>query len=76
MSQDGTLCVWESDTDLDGLVLKKSQDKPKTPMPGDEEEEEEEENRIEGEEGVVIRGKSEAPKEKKTKNVRYRQRSK
>lgn len=72
VSQDGTLCVWESDTELDGLVLKKSRDKPKPPMKGEEEEDEED-----GKEGEVIRGKAEAPREKgKTKNVRFRQRSK
>lgn len=65
VSQDGTLCVWESDTELDGLVLKKS--KPKR----------DEEDWVEGQEGEVIRGKAEAPKEKgATKNVRYKQRSK
>lgn len=74
MSQDGTLCVWESDTELDGLVLKKSNSKPKLPKPGDQEEAYEEE-RMEGEEGEVIRGKAEAPKEKK-KNVRFKQISK
>lgn len=73
VSQDGTLCVWESDTELDGLVLNKSKNKPKTPE--DDEEDEGEEARIEGEEGEVIRGKAKAPKEK-TKNVRYKQRSK
>lgn len=75
VSQDGTLCVWESDTELDGLILKKSQVKPKPQRQGDEEEEGEGE-RIEGEEGEVIRGKTEAPKEKTTKNVRYKQKSK
>lgn len=70
VSQDGTLCVWESDTELDGLVLKKNQDKPKTSLKqGDEEEEE----RMEGEEGEVIRGKADTPKDKKTQNVRYKQ---
>lgn len=64
VSRDGTLCVWESDTELDGLVLKKNRDKA-----GDEEEE----DRPEGE---VIRGKTEAPKETKNKNVRYKQTSK
>ncbi|XP_037552519.1 PWP2 small subunit processome component [Nematolebias whitei] len=74
VSQDGTLCVWESDTELDGLVLKKDLDKPKFQ---EEEEEEEEEDRVEGEEGEVIRGKVETPKSKtKTKNVRYKQASK
>ncbi|XP_052371653.1 PWP2 small subunit processome component [Oncorhynchus keta] len=72
VSQDGTLCVWESDTELDGLVLRK------TRLP---EERGEEEERGEGEEeeprGEVIRGKGERPKEKEgTKNVRYKQRSK
>lgn len=52
----------------------KSRDKPKLQREVDEEEEDEE-KRIEGEEGEVIRGKAEAPKEK-TKNVRYKQRSK
>lgn len=73
VSQDGTLCVWESDTELDGLILKTSRDKPETnPRQGDEEDEDEE-DRMEGE---VIRGKAEAPKEKTTKNVRYKQMSK
>ena len=77
VSQDGALCVWESDTEPDGLVLKKSRDKPKVALRQvDEDEEEDEEERVEGEEGEVIRGKAEAPKEKKTKNVRYKQRSK
>lgn len=79
VSQDGALCVWQSDTELDGLVLKKSRDKPK-PQPQlqlqRDEEEEGEEKRIEGEEGEVIRGKTEAPKEKTIKNVRYKQKSK
>ncbi|XP_042261392.1 uncharacterized protein LOC121892423 [Thunnus maccoyii] len=67
VSQDGTLCVWESDTEPDGLVLKKSHDKPKPPRQGEEEEDEE---------GEVIRGKAEAPKQKETKNVCNKQRSK
>lgn len=71
VSQDGTLCVWESDTELDGLVLKKTP--ATTPR---QEVDEEEEDRREGEEGEVIRGKAEAPREKKTKNVRYKQASK
>lgn len=73
VSQDGTLCVWESDTELDGLVLKKT---PATTPRQEVDEGEEEEDRREGEEGEVIRGKAEAPKEKKTKNVRYKQASK
>ncbi|XP_053273012.1 PWP2 small subunit processome component [Pleuronectes platessa] len=75
VSQDGTLCVWESDTELDGLVLKKSRDKPELLKQREEGEEEEEEERLEGEEGEVIRGKAGPPKEN-TKNVRYKQRSK
>ncbi|KAM9767046.1 PWP2 small subunit processome component [Menidia menidia] len=75
VSQDGTLCVWESDTELDGLVLKKSKEKPK--IPSQEEEEEADEGRVEGEEGEVIRGKHENPKDKnQTKNVRYKLMSK
>lgn len=70
MSQDGALCVWESDTELDGLTLAKRRNKPE---PGQQEEEEE---RLEGEEGEVIRGKAEISKGKDTKNVRYRQLSK
>uniref|UniRef100_UPI003AAAA85B PWP2 small subunit processome component n=1 Tax=Centroberyx gerrardi TaxID=166262 RepID=UPI003AAAA85B len=74
VSQDGTLCVWESDTELDGLVLKKSQQRAKSQK---EEEEEDEEEEGDKEEGEVIRGKVETPKEReKTKNVRYKQRSK
>lgn len=76
VSQDGTLCVWESDTELDGLILKKSQDKPKLPRQG-EEEESEERDKVEGEEGEVIRGKVETAKEReKKKNVRYKMMSK
>lgn len=72
VSQDGTLCVWQSNTELDALVLNKNQSR-KTLRPGDEEEEEEEED----EEGEgVVRGKPEAPKQTKTKNVRYKQMSK
>lgn len=67
--------MWECDTELDGLVLKKSLDKPKSQRHGDEGEEGEEE-RIEAKEGEVIRGKTEAPKMKSTKNVRYKQKSK
>ncbi|KAJ8004026.1 hypothetical protein DPEC_G00154520 [Dallia pectoralis] len=80
VSQDGTLCVWESDTELDGLVLRKTQ-KTKQPVDRDEEEDEDEENRGEREEGQpkgeVIRGKSDGPAEREgTKNVRYKLRSK
>nr|XP_040037012.1 PWP2 small subunit processome component [Gasterosteus aculeatus aculeatus] len=74
VSQDGTLCVWESDAELQDLVLKKDRDKRKPPSQGEEDEEEEEGDKAEGE---VIRGKAEAPKEKDgRKNVRYQQISK
>ncbi|XP_061571457.1 PWP2 small subunit processome component [Cololabis saira] len=73
VSQDGTLCVWESDTELDGLVLRKTQDSPDTSTEGKEEEE----DTLAEEEGEVIRGKSDNPKDKgQTKNVRYKQISK
>lgn len=75
VSQDGTLCVWESDTEPSGLVLKKSKTKPS--RQGEGEGEDDEEGRVEGEEGEVIRGKAETPKETgKTKNVRYKLSSK
>ncbi|XP_038835303.1 periodic tryptophan protein 2 homolog [Salvelinus namaycush] len=71
VSQDGTLCVWESDTELDGLVLRK------TRLPVERGEEERGEGEEEEPRGEVIRGKGERPKEKEgTKNVRYKQRSK
>uniref|UniRef100_A0AAQ5XLV3 Small-subunit processome Utp12 domain-containing protein n=1 Tax=Amphiprion ocellaris TaxID=80972 RepID=A0AAQ5XLV3_AMPOC len=67
VSQDGTLCVWESDTELDGLVLRKTRDRP------EDEEDEEEGTRTEGDQGEVIRGKVETPREReRTKNVRYK----
>uniref|UniRef100_A0A3B5MZ74 Small-subunit processome Utp12 domain-containing protein n=1 Tax=Xiphophorus couchianus TaxID=32473 RepID=A0A3B5MZ74_9TELE len=76
VSQDGALCVWESDTELDGLVLKKSSANP-GPRRQEGDEEEEDEDRVEGEEAEVIRGKTEPPKDKKqVKNVRYKHRSK
>uniref|UniRef100_A0A8C8A4E8 PWP2 small subunit processome component n=1 Tax=Oryzias sinensis TaxID=183150 RepID=A0A8C8A4E8_9TELE len=71
VSQDGTLCVWESDTDLDGLVLKKKG------ADGGSRNEDDEEERVEGEEGEVIRGKADVPEDdKKIKNVRFKQASK
>uniref|UniRef100_A0A3P9I1R8 PWP2 small subunit processome component n=1 Tax=Oryzias latipes TaxID=8090 RepID=A0A3P9I1R8_ORYLA len=71
VSQDGTLCVWESDTDLDGLVLKKKC------ADGGVRNEDDEEERMEGEEGEVIRGKADVPEDdKKIKNVRFKQASK
>lgn len=74
VSQDGTLCVWESNTELDGLVLQKNMDKAKHRR---RDEEEEEEDMVEKKQGEVIRGKAENPKSKdEIKNVRYKQRSK
>ena len=80
VSQDGTLCVWESDTELEYLVLRKPRE---TPQPagtqsarGDqaEEDEEEEENMEEGEpRGVVVKGKADGPKETDgVANVRFK----
>lgn len=75
VSQDGVLCVWESDTRPDGLVLK-SVDKSKLPRQEAEEEEGDKDGVEEGE-AEVIRGKAEAPKDKnKVKNVRYKQKGK
>lgn len=71
VSQDGTLCVWESDTELDGLVLTKKRQQT------EEEDDDDEEERTEGQEGEVIRGKAHSQKDKElTKNVRYKQASK
>lgn len=69
VSQDGTLCVWESDTQLDGLILAKSKDKDRTTLLPREEDQE-------GGEGEVIRGKPDVPKDEKRKTVRYKQISK
>ncbi|CAL1597666.1 unnamed protein product [Knipowitschia caucasica] len=75
VSQDGALCIWESDTEPDGLVLTKKQKKPTEQREEDEEDEEEE--RMEGQEGEVIRGKVHSKKDQElTKNVRYKQASK
>ncbi|XP_062303436.1 PWP2 small subunit processome component [Osmerus eperlanus] len=79
VSQDGMLCVWESDTEPDGLVLRRPRE---TPQPagrpstrGDQSEEEE--NREEGEEGEprgeVVKGKADGPIETEgVANVRYK----
>lgn len=72
MSQDGALCVWKSNTQLEELVLMKNQDKAK-PLSQKEDEDDDEEDRMEGEDGTIIKGKSEAPKDKTSKNVRYQQ---
>uniref|UniRef100_H3CZ41 PWP2 small subunit processome component n=1 Tax=Tetraodon nigroviridis TaxID=99883 RepID=H3CZ41_TETNG len=60
VSQDGTLCVWESDTQPDALVLTQSQDKDRT---GEGQEDGEAE---------VIRGKPGVPKDQERKSVRYK----
>lgn len=56
--------MWESDTQLDGLILAKSQVEDRTG-----------EGREDGE-AEVIRGKPEVPKDQKRKSVRYKQVSK
>ncbi|XP_077422157.1 PWP2 small subunit processome component [Vanacampus margaritifer] len=77
VSQDGILCVWESNTELDSLVLKNKTDKPKMPRQGEDVEEEEEDEEEEAQEGQVIRGKAQKSKsEEKTKKVRYKHISK
>lgn len=88
VSQDGTVCVWESDTELEDLrkgpkysERKKMQEEKKR---RDEEGEENEDDDIveivgEGGEtrGDVIKGSADTPKEVEgIKNVRYSQRSK
>lgn len=68
VSQDGALCVWNSDTELDGLVLKrKAGSTAKQEVDQEMEEVEEEEGQ-----GEVIRGKVGGHQDKKSKNVRYR----
>lgn len=80
VSQDGTLCVWESDTDLDGLVLRRPPEtrQPAARQSAEGEEDEEEGEGEEGEpQGEVIRGKADEPKETEgVKNVRYKLTSK
>ncbi|XP_061128225.1 PWP2 small subunit processome component [Syngnathus typhle] len=76
VSQDGVLCIWESDTELDSLVLKNKPEKPKMPRRG-EDEEEEDDDEEEEREGEVIRGKAETSKSnEKTKKVRFQHMSK
>ncbi|KAG5852379.1 hypothetical protein ANANG_G00061770 [Anguilla anguilla] len=82
VSQDGALCVWECDTEPDGLLTRG----PKGPS-GPQEKEKETEEREDGEEreegeegeprGEVIRGKADGNKQKEgTKMVRYKRRGK
>ncbi|KAM6945818.1 PWP2 small subunit processome component [Aplochiton taeniatus] len=79
LSQDGTLCVWESDTELEGLVLQRRPLRTSRPAQGGEEEEQR--GGEDGEpRGEVIKGRADAPKdteeESSTKNVRFKQISK
>uniref|UniRef100_A0A8C2GBA7 PWP2 small subunit processome component n=1 Tax=Cyprinus carpio TaxID=7962 RepID=A0A8C2GBA7_CYPCA len=72
VSQEGTLCVWESDTELEGLR--------KGPKYSERKKTEEEKKKREEEEktrGDVIKGSADTPKQVEgIKNVRYSQRSK
>lgn len=66
LSQDGALCVWNSDTKLDDLVLKRkasSTARLERSQWGEEEEEEQ---------GKVIKGIVGGQQAEKSKNVRYR----
>lgn len=89
VSKDGTLCVWESNTELDGLRKapkyseRKKMEEERKKRAEEQAEEEEEEDEIEevGEDGElrveVIKGSADAPKEVEgIQNVRYRQKSK
>ncbi|XP_066517499.1 PWP2 small subunit processome component [Hoplias malabaricus] len=88
VSQDGTLCAWESDTELDGLrkgprysERKKMEEERKRRAAEDSEEEEGSEIEELGEDGEprgqVIKGSTDAPKEVEgIKNVSYKQKSK
>ena len=74
VSQDGALCVWESDTEPSGLVLtKKVAEKEEEKESSLEEGEEAEEG---GSRAQVIRGKADSPKDSEINNVRYLQKSK
>lgn len=87
VSQDGALCVWESDTELDGLrkgPKHSERKKMKEERKRKQEEESKEDDEIEelmGEDGQpqgeVIKGSVDLPKEEEgIKNVRYKQKSK
>ncbi|XP_056110253.1 PWP2 small subunit processome component isoform X3 [Rhinichthys klamathensis goyatoka] len=88
VSQEGTLCVWESDTELEGLrkgpkysERKKMQEEKKSRDEVGEEKEDDDIVEIVGEDGEtrgdVIKGSAETPKEVEgIKNVRYSLRSK
>ncbi|XP_041934789.1 PWP2 small subunit processome component [Alosa sapidissima] len=85
VSQDGTLCMWESDTEPEelkkGLRYKERKQKERQNTRVTEDQEEEEEVVEEGADGEmrgeVIKGSADVPQEEDgIKNVRYRQRSK
>lgn len=89
VSQDGTLCVWESDTELDGLLKgpkyserKKMEEERKRQEEKESKEDEDDEiEELLGEDGQprgeVIKGSVDAPKEVEgIRNVRYKQKSK
>uniref|UniRef100_A0A671RII0 Periodic tryptophan protein 2 homolog n=1 Tax=Sinocyclocheilus anshuiensis TaxID=1608454 RepID=A0A671RII0_9TELE len=87
VSQEGTLCVWESDTELEGLrkgpkysERKKMEEEKKKREEGESNEDDDVED-IVGEDGEtrgdVIKGSADTPKQVEgIKNVRYSQRSK
>lgn len=67
MSQDGALCVWECDTELDGLLPEKPREAQPQEMGEEEEEEAEGQPRAE-----VIRGKSDGNRQQGSKHVHYK----
>ncbi|XP_044526133.1 periodic tryptophan protein 2 homolog [Gracilinanus agilis] len=69
LSQDGTLCVWQCDTELDGLRLKAPKGWQADVLQRDKEEEEEDDD-IE-KENDIIRGKTIPDDEKKMDKVKY-----
>ncbi|XP_062866597.1 PWP2 small subunit processome component [Trichomycterus rosablanca] len=89
VSEDGTLCVWESDTELDGLRKgpkfserqKMAKERQRREEDAAAEEDEDDIEEVMGEDGQlkaeVIKGSLDAPKEVEgIRNVRYKQRSK
>uniref|UniRef100_A0A9J8CAV5 PWP2 small subunit processome component n=1 Tax=Cyprinus carpio carpio TaxID=630221 RepID=A0A9J8CAV5_CYPCA len=88
VSQEGTLCVWESDTELEGLQYgpkyskrKKMEEEKKKREEGEEDKDDDDVEKIIGEDGEtrgdVIKGSADTPKQVEgIKNVRYSQRSK
>ncbi|XP_016132550.1 periodic tryptophan protein 2 homolog [Sinocyclocheilus grahami] len=88
VSQEGTLCVWESDTELEGLrngpkysERKKMEEEKKKREEGEGNKDDDDVEEIIGEDGEtrgdVIKGSTDTPKQVEgIKNVRYSQRSK